>query len=128
MFDKVLEFHKVFGQEINAPVDFKLLEFRFELIDEEMQEVAEEFAALANARTDFEKKRVKARLTKELVDLLYVTLGAGVALGLPIVEAFDEVQRSNMSKLEDGKPLKREDGKVLKGKDYSEANIEQFFT
>lgn len=127
MFDKVKEFHEVFEQEINAPPDYKLLDFRFGLIDEEMIEVSEEFAALANARTDSEKRRVKARLTKELVDLVYVSIGTAVALGLPFEKAFDEVQRSNMSKLEDGKPLKREDGKVLKGRDYSEANIEQFF-
>jgi predicted HAD superfamily Cof-like phosphohydrolase len=126
-FEDVHKFHEVFGQEIDAEATFKLLEFRFKLLDEEMQEVAEEFAALANARTDSEKRKVKAKLTKELVDLVYVALGAAVSLGLPFEEAFNEVQRSNMSKLEDGKPLKREDGKVLKGKDYSEANIEQFF-
>ena len=128
MFDKVVEFFKTFGQEIDAEPNFKLLEFRFNLIDEENQEIADEFAALANARTDHEKKRIKILLTKELADGLYVNLGAAVALGLPIVEAFNEVHRSNMSKLTiDGKVLKRDDGKVLKSDQYTEANIEQFF-
>lgn len=128
MFDKVLEFHETYGQAINAEPEYKLLKLRFDLLDEELHEVANEFAELSNARTDEVRRIHKVKLTKELVDLLYVTFGAGVALGLPLKEAFDEVHRSNMSKLgEDGKPIYREDGKVLKGPNYSEANLEQFF-
>lgn len=128
MFKQVLEFHETYGQEVNAPAEYKLLKFRFDLIDEEVQEVAEQFAEISNARTDNVRLIHKVKLTKELVDLLYVTLGAGVALGLPLENAFEEVHRSNMSKLgEDGKPIKREDGKVLKGPNYFEPNLEQFF-
>ena len=42
------------------------------------------------------------------------------------VEAFEEVHRSNMSKLENGKPIFREDGKILKGKNYFRPNLKQF--
>jgi len=129
LFEQVKEFHTVYNLDTDSPPDYKLLKLRFDLIDEEVQEVAEEFAGLSNARLDAVRREHKVKLTKELVDLLYVTLGTGVALGLPLVEAFDEVHRSNMSKLgEDGKPILREDGKVLKGPNYSEANLEQFFT
>lgn len=128
MFEMVREFHETYGQAVAQPPEYKLLKFRFDLIDEEVQEVAEELAELSNARTDQVRHIHKVKLTKELVDLLYVTLGAGVALGLPLVEAFDEVHRSNMSKLgEDGKPIHREDGKVLKGPNYFEPDLEQFF-
>ena len=128
MFDKVKEFHEAFGLDINSPPEYKLLKLRFDLIDEEVQEVAEELAALSNARTDVVRHEHKVKLTKELVDLLYVTLGAGVALGLPLVEAFNEVHRSNMSKLgEDGKPIYREDGKVLKGPNYQPAELNKLF-
>lgn len=42
------------------------------------------------------------------------------------VKAFEEVNRSNMSKLENGKAIFREDGKILKGKNYFRPNLKQF--
>ena len=42
------------------------------------------------------------------------------------VKAFEEVHRSNMSKLENGKAIFREDGKILKGKNYFRPNLKQF--
>lgn len=138
MYDKLMEFETAFGGPINIYVpDHELVELRFTLIDEEVQEAAEELSVLDDlmdhvrlghlSPDDENIKETKANLTKELADILYVTVGTAVALGLPIQEAFDEVHRSNMSKLgEDGKPILREDGKVLKGPNYTQANIRQF--
>lgn len=70
-------------------------------------------------------------ITDALADQLYILLGTMVAHGMGdiIEDVFDEVHRSNMSKLgEDGKPIYREDGKVLKGPNFSPPNIEQFLT
>jgi predicted HAD superfamily Cof-like phosphohydrolase len=68
-------------------------------------------------------------ITDALADQLYILLGTMVAHGMQdiIEDVFNEVHRSNMSKLgEDGKPIYREDGKVLKGPNYSPPNIAQF--
>lgn len=128
MFDKVKEFHEAFGHPINKPKTHKDLILRFNLMDEEHNEVANALADLDQARTNEEVLDSKIALTKELADVLYVVLGTAVSLGLPIVDVFDEVHRSNMSKLgEDGKPILREDGKVLKGPNYTEAKIRRFF-
>jgi len=62
-----------------------------------------------------------------LTDILYVTYGAGHAYGIDLDKCFSEVQRSNMSKLdEDGKPIYNEKGKVMKGPKYFEPNLKQF--
>jgi len=70
-------------------------------------------------------------VTDALADQLYILLGTMIAHGMGdiIEDVFDEVHRSNMSKLgEDGKPIYREDGKILKGPNFSAPNIEQFLT
>ena len=70
-------------------------------------------------------------ITDALADQLYILLGTMVAHGMQdiIEDVFDEVHRSNMSKLgADGKPIYREDGKVLKGPNFTPPNIEQFLT
>ena len=70
-------------------------------------------------------------ITDALADQLYILLGTMIAHGMQdiIGDVFNEVHRSNMSKLgEDGKPIYREDGKVLKGPNFSKHNIEQFLT
>ena len=62
-----------------------------------------------------------------LTDILYVTYGAGHAFGVNLDECFNEVQNSNMSKLdEDGKPIYNENGKVMKGPKYFKPNLSQF--
>lgn len=132
MFEQVLEFHEKFGHPVNVEPDYKLLELRFTLHDEEVKETADELATLADILPNklsraYEYRQTKIALTKELCDIMYVVLGTGVSLGLPLEEAFKEVHRSNMSKLEEGKPVLREDGKILKGKDYTPPNLEQFF-
>ena len=62
-----------------------------------------------------------------LTDILYVTYGAGHAFGIDLDECFDEVQKSNMSKLGvDGKPIYNENGKVMKGPNYFKPDLNKF--
>lgn len=122
-YEMVQEFHEVMGTRRNVwPPTQDLLSLRCDLIAEEINEVAGE---LPNDQTDLEalKEISKQRLAKELADLLYVVYGTADAFGIDIDRVFAEVHRSNMSKLVDGKPLKREDGKVLKGPNYTPPDL-----
>jgi predicted HAD superfamily Cof-like phosphohydrolase len=85
------------------------------LISEEFQELIE---ALYLAADDLRNKRAREDALKELADLVYVCYQLAAAVGWDLDEALDRVQASNLSKLVDGKPLRREDGKVLKGPNY----------
>lgn len=115
----LIEFSEAFGMHYQRNYLFQVPErvrqLRKTLITEEAKEVAEELDKTNNLQD----------LAKELADLLYVTYGTIVSYGLQEVmpKVFEEVHRSNMSKLEDGKVLRREDGKALKGKHYSPADI-----
>lgn len=131
----VRDFHDAFG--LPAP-DFptipdSLSEFhdlarmRMRLIREEYEELREEYAALARAKSYPEAVPILRRLLKESADLRYVVDGGAISFGLDIDDAFEEVHESNMSKLgADGKPVYREDGKVLKGENYKEADMDQY--
>lgn len=118
-FEKVKKFMQAVSQETpDSPKwpDQNTLDLRESLQEEEHKEY---------------KDAVRARNLKEvadaIVDQLYVIYGTGAAFGLPIDQMFDEVNRSNMSKLgEDGKPILSENGKVLKGPNYSPPNLSQF--
>lgn len=121
-YDMLLEFHKVYGAAINQPFTEELINLRSKLIKEEQQEVDDEFFGEVIDTID------RKKLTKELADLMYVTIGTAVTFGLPLKEVFEEVHKSNMSKLgPDGKPIYREDRKVLKGPNYKEPNLDRFF-
>ena len=116
-FEKVKEFMVTFGQEVqeypNLPPDSRVVDLRLDLINEEVGElcVAVEYNDMIE-------------IADALADILYVTYGMGAALGIDLDKCFEEVQRSNMSKLgEDGKPMYREDGKVLKGPNYSPPDL-----
>lgn len=103
------------GQEIRTDPSFpdqKIIDLRIDLISEEFEELQ-----LAIDGVDI------VEVADALADLLYVVYGAGHAFGLDLDACFEEVHRSNMSKLENGEPLLREDGKVLKGKDYSPPDL-----
>lgn len=127
-FDMVKEFHETFGIEVDAEPTEDIVELRWSLITEELDEVLEELKPFDWATGGWNVSGInKEKLTKELADLLYVTYGTAVSLGLPIDEAFRLVHESNMSKLEDGKVLRREDGKVLKGKNYKEPDLSVLF-
>ena len=115
----VLEFHKAFGAGINyqpvADIDAKRKQLRFDLMKEENEEYLE--AAKNNDLVE---------VADALGDMLYILCGTIIEHGMQdkIVAVFDEIQRSNMSKLgEDGKPIYREDGKVLKGSNYFKPDI-----
>jgi predicted HAD superfamily Cof-like phosphohydrolase len=116
-FEKVENFMVAFGQKVKVSpelADFNTAELRFELITEEVQELA---TAIDNDDI--------VEIADALTDILYVVYGAGHAYGIDLDECFNEVHRSNMSKLgEDGKPVYREDGKVLKGPKYSPPDLE----
>jgi predicted HAD superfamily Cof-like phosphohydrolase len=129
--DKVAEFHRCMGMTNGSwPPTRKEVELRMDLINEEFIEVLDE---VYNPKTQdfsgdeenyYPEEMIKTKVAKELADLLYVVYGTALSFGIPIDEVFDEVHRSNMSKLVDGKPLKREDGKVLKGPNYTPPNFD----
>ena len=110
---------ETFGQEVKNKAEFpdeKIQNLRVSLIEEELSELKE---AIKN-------KDIK-EVADALTDILYVTYGAGHAFGVDLDQCFDEVQRSNMSKLdENGKPIFNEHGKVLKGPNYFKPNLEKF--
>ena len=110
---------ETFGQEVKNKAEFpdeKIQNLRVRLIEEELSELKE---AIKN-------KDIK-EVADALTDILYVTYGAGHAFGIDLDKCFDEVQRSNMSKLdENGKPIFNEHGKVLKGPNYFKPNLDKF--
>ncbi|CAM3279280.1 Nucleotide pyrophosphohydrolase [Flavobacterium longum] len=110
----VKEFHAAFGLLVNEDPQGCLGEqintLRYNLMKEENEEYLE--AVMNND---------KVEIADALGDMLYILCGTIISHGLQhkIEEVFDEIQRSNMSKLgEDGKPIYREDGKVMKGPNY----------
>jgi len=118
-FLKVKEFMKTFGQEVEESAKFpndKVLKLRIELIKEELCELEEAI-----------KNKDLIEVADALTDILYVTYGAGHAFGINLDACFDEVQRSNMSKLDlNGKPIYSQQGKVLKGPNYFAPNLSKF--
>ena len=118
-FNKVKEFMSIYGQEIKNNAEFpdkKIIELRLKLIQEELNEFQEAI-----------KNKDIIEVADALTDILYVTYGAGHSFGINLDKCFDEVQRSNMSKLgEDGKPIYNEFGKVMKGPNYSKPDLKQF--
>lgn len=119
----LIEFHKaydVYYNEIPGIPPSEITNLRDTLHYEEYKEV----------KTELEHGNLP-EVAKELCDLLYVVYGTIISYGLQdrIEDIFDEVHRSNMSKLgEDGKPLRREDGKILKGPNYFKADTAKFFS
>lgn len=107
-------FHETYGlgvsNELKADLGNSKNELRFNLMKEENEEYLE-----AVQNNDI------VEIADALGDMLYILCGTILEHGLQhkIEEVFDEIQRSNMSKLgEDGKPIYREDGKVMKGPNY----------
>ena len=72
------------------------------------------------------KNKDITEIADALTDILYVTYGAGHAYGIDLDKCFDEVQNSNMSKLDgNGKPIYNENGKVMKGPNYFKPNLKK---
>ena len=118
-YEKVGLFMSTFGQEIKKKPSLstdKINDLRIKLIEEELKEFKEAIL----------KKDLK-EAADALTDILYVTYGAGHAFGINLDDCFNEVQKSNMSKLgDDGKPIYNQDGKVMKGPKYFKPNLEKF--
>ena len=118
-FEKVGNFMKTFGQEIKKKPSLssdKINKLRLDLIQEELGELK---AAMKN--NDL------LEVADALTDILYVTYGAGHAFGINLDKCFNEVQNSNMSKLDgDGKPIYNESGKVMKGPNYFKPDLIKF--
>ena len=118
-FQKVKTFMEMFGQEVKSEASFgsnKINQLRYNLIKEELDELRE---AIDNKNL--------LEVADALTDILYVTYGAGHAFGINLDRCFDEVQNSNMSKLDDnGKPIYNDDGKVMKGPKYFKPDLSKF--
>ena len=118
-FLSVKKFMQTFGQEVKDKCELpneKIVQLRYELIKEELEE-------LNQAIKDKDIKEIADALT----DILYVTYGAGHAFGIDLDKCFDEVQQSNMSKLDyNGKPIYNESGKVMKGPNYFKPDLNKF--
>ena len=118
-FNKVKIFMETFGQEVKNKPSFssdKINNLRYELIREELDELKEAL-----------KNKDLLEVADALTDILYVTYGAGHAFGIDLDKCFDEVQNSNMSKLdENGKPIYNEHGKVMKGPKYYKPDLGKF--
>ena len=118
-FSKVGNFMKTFGQEVKTKPSFsteKINKLRIDLIKEELEELTE---AMNN--------KDLLEIADALTDILYVTYGAGHAFGIDLDQCFEEVQNSNMSKLdENGKPIYNDAGKVMKGPNYFKPDLSKF--
>ena len=118
-FEKVGLFMSTFGQEVKKKSELsseKINSLRLNLIKEELEELTE---AMNN--------KDLLEVADALTDILYVTYGAGHAFGIDLDKCFDEVQNSNMSKLDaNGKPIYNESGKVMKGPNYFKPDLSKF--
>ena len=118
-FEKVRLFMTTFGQEVKNKASLSsenINNLRINLIEEELNEFKEAV-----------KKKDLKEAADALTDILYVTYGAGHAFGINLDKCFEEVQKSNMSKLgDDGKPIYNEKGKVMKGPKYFKPDLSKF--
>ena len=118
-FEKVGVFMKTFGQNVKQSSSFsseKINALRVSLIKEELDELIEAM-----------NKKDLVEVADALTDILYVTYGAGHAFGINLDACFEEVQNSNMSKLDkDGKPIYNDKGKVMKGPDYFKPDLSKY--
>ena len=118
-FEKVKLFMKTYGQEVKDKAglsDAMTNKLRIDLIKEELEELTEAM-----------KDENLLEVADALTDILYVTYGAGHAFGIDLDKCFDEVQNSNMSKLDsNGKPIYNNDGKVMKGPNYFKPDLSKY--
>ena len=118
-FEKVGKFMKTFGQEVKSNSSLssdKINNLRISLIEEELEELKQAI-----------REKNLLEVADALTDILYVTYGAGHAFGINLDKCFEEVQNSNMSKLDDnGKPIYNEHGKVMKGPNYFKPDLTKF--
>ena len=118
-FNKVGIFMETFGQEVKNKPSFssdKINKLRIDLIKEELDELKEAMSS-----------KDLLEVADALTDILYVVYGAGHAFGIDLDKCFEEVQNSNMSKLDENrKPIYNEAGKVMKGPNYFKPKLSKF--
>ena len=118
-FEKVGKFMETFGQDFKSKSSLsseKINSLRVSLIEEELEELKQAI-----------REKNLLEVADALTDILYVTYGAGHAFGIDLDKCFEEVQNSNMSKLDDnGKPIYNEHGKVMKGPNYFKPDLTKF--
>jgi len=118
-FEKVGLFMKTFGQEVKTRSELssdKINSLRISLIEEELDELKKAIA-----------ENNILEVADALTDILYVTYGAGHAFGINLDKCFNEVQQSNMSKLDkNDKPIYNESGKVMKGPKYFKPDLSKY--
>lgn len=115
----VTDFHRAFGLEVNKKPTVSIADevklLRYNLMKEENEEYLEAV-----------KNNDLVEVADALGDMLYILCGTIISHGMQdrLEAVFDEIQRSNMSKLgKNGKPIYREDGKVMKGPNYFKPDI-----
>ena len=121
--DSVKQFHNTYkigySNDPIADLGPEKNKLRFKLMSEENEEYLD-----ASNNNDI------IEVADALGDMLYILCGTIIEHGMhDIIEpVFDEIQKSNMSKLgEDGNPIFREDGKVMKGPNYFKPDFKKFF-
>ena len=115
-YNDVKTFHLAFGQRIGeipaVPESIDERELRMSLLEEEFNEYV-----------DAEEDADIIEIADALADIIYIALGTAVSYGIPLDKVFEEVHRSNMAKLVDGKVLRRADGKVQKPEGWTPPDI-----
>lgn len=116
-YKDVKDFHIAFGQRVGTspaiPENFDERDLRMSLLEEEVNEYF-----------DAEESLDIVGIADALADIIYIACGTAVSYGIPLDKVFEEVHRSNMAKLVDGKPIYREDGKVLKPEGWTPPDIQ----
>lgn len=114
-YTDVRDFHIAFSQPVSEKPHLpeeNERHLRKTLLQEEMNEY---FAA--------ENDNDLVEIADALADIIYIACGTAVSYGIPLDKVFEEVHRSNMAKLVDGKPLKRADGKVIKPEGWTPPDV-----
>ena len=117
MYTDVKDFQTAVGQNVGDKPAFPSADercLRIRLLEEEFEEYLQ-----GERNDDLEN------IAKELADIIYIVCGTAVSYGIPLDRVFDEVHRSNMAKLVDGKPVRREDGKILKPEGWTAPDIKK---
>jgi len=116
-YTDVKDFHKAFKQRVGKkpklPKEAER-QLRVKLLVEEMQEYI-----------DGETNDDIVEIADAIADIIYIACGTAVSYGIPLDDIFNEVHRSNMAKLVDGKPIYREDGKVMKPEGWTAPDIKK---
>ena len=116
--EQVKRFHQAFGHPVRTKPTYisqERVEMRIDILREEIEELE---AAM--------EEQNFVEIGDAIIDSIYILIGHALEFGFAhrLVECFDEVQRSNMSKLgADGLPMYRQDGKIMKGPNYSPPNL-----